>query len=293
MYITIDINSVTQNASNALFVIDMQNDFCNPDGNFYVKEGEQTVKPITELMEKWNGPIIASIDYHPPGHCSFTNATHLPNCSGPFPSHCTWGSTGAILNSNISNALNDKNAMYVYKGFMNNLDSFGAVQYPNNSDNSKYPCGRIASCTSGQGFSSGKETGGFLLGNNELQYSNLNYPNETQMKAHQENIDNDNNTGYESIDKYILEKFKDIKNIYVVGLAGDYCVLDTVRNLNFLFSKSNIKTKVYYVINYTRVAWLPGDKPSGPKQNLYFKNGNFLTPPTTIGELGESLCKFE
>ena len=269
MSTSFNINSISSK-NNLLFVIDMQYDFCDPNGNFYVKEGEQTVNPIKDLIDVWKGPIIASIDYHPPGHCSFIDTNYLPHCSGPFPSHCTWSSSGARIHSDISKSLKIKNAIYVYKGFLNNIDSFGAVKY----NFTNYPCNRIIDCSM---------TGGYLLGDSDSDFKNLNYPDNSYMINVQKNIINNNNTSYKSIDDYINTRLQNIDKIFVVGLAGDFCVLDTVKNLKNIFTK-----EIYYVINYTRVAWIPGED---NKSKLNFKGGHFLTPPDTIAELGESLCK--
>ena len=268
-----DKNSISS-INNLLFVIDMQYDFCNPNGNFYVKEGEQTVNPIKNLIDTWDGPIVASIDYHPPGHCSFIDTNYLPHCSGPFPSHCTWSSSGARIHSDISESLQNKNAIYVYKGFLNNIDSFGAVKY----NFTNYPCNRIIDCSM---------TGGYLLGDSDSDFKNLNYPDNNNMINVQNNIIKNNNTSYISIDEYINMKLVNIDKIFVVGLAGDFCVLDTVKNLKNIFTDKEI----YYVINYTRVAWIPGK--NNNNSNLNFNGGHFLTPPDTIAELGKSLCKIE
>jgi len=270
------------NKNDILFVIDMQYDFCHPDGNFYVKEGEQIVESLKELATDWNGSnVIFSIDYHPPDHCSFDDCedgkttlcrnSKYNRCSGPFPAHCWWSSGGAKLFLQIPE---NKKFIYVHKGFMNEYDSFGAVPYSFNGCSRVYDCGLIS-----------KNTGGYLL--NDTNNGTQNNPSDNDMRQFQSFIQNDNNKSkYLSItDK--LKTIKKVGDIYVTGLAGDYCVLDTATNLRNIFPTNNI----YYVINYTRVAWIknsppppspPPSPPPPPPIRLQYNNGFFLTDPMNL-----------
>lgn len=77
--------------SDALVVIDMQNDFL-PGGSLAVPESEQVIEPINRWLARFSAarlPIFATRDWHPPEHCSFLAR------GGPWPPHCVAGTHGA------------------------------------------------------------------------------------------------------------------------------------------------------------------------------------------------------
>ena len=267
-----------------LFVIDMQYDFYDPNGAFYVKEGENTIDPIIELINQWKGSIITSIDYHPPGHCSFFD-TRFAQCSGPYPPHCIWRSEGAKLDKGIVNTLkNKKSSKIIYKGFMNTFDSYGATHY------GLAGCGRIfnkCSNFSNHEVSSKMEimTGGYLLGN-QNDASKEKYPTINEMTSYQIDIQKGNNNNYLSVTDYLNNDLQDIQRIFVVGLAGDFCVLDTVKNLIEFYIGQHIE--IYLVLNHTRFAWLPEEFIPNGDSRLSFNGGYFLTPPENIANIGRN-----
>jgi nicotinamidase/pyrazinamidase len=74
-----------------LIVTDIQNDFC-PGGALAVPDGDQIIPFVNACIGLFHGrrlPVIASRDWHPAGHCSFTER------GGPWPAHCVQGSWGA------------------------------------------------------------------------------------------------------------------------------------------------------------------------------------------------------
>lgn len=74
-----------------LIVTDIQNDFC-PGGALAVPEGDQIIPFVNACIGLFHDrrlPVIASRDWHPPGHCSFIER------GGPWPVHCVQGSWGA------------------------------------------------------------------------------------------------------------------------------------------------------------------------------------------------------
>lgn len=73
--------------TDVLIVVDVQNDFC-PGGALAVPDGDAVVPVINQLMPRFNR-VIATQDFHPPGHSSFTDQ------GGPWPAHCVQGTTGA------------------------------------------------------------------------------------------------------------------------------------------------------------------------------------------------------
>ncbi|MFQ5883044.1 MAG: nicotinamidase [Candidatus Methylomirabilales bacterium] len=74
-------------AQDALIVVDVQNDFC-PGGALPVPEGDRVIPTLNTLLCRANCLIVATRDWHPVHHCSFTDQ------GGPWPVHCvaeTWG----------------------------------------------------------------------------------------------------------------------------------------------------------------------------------------------------------
>jgi nicotinamidase/pyrazinamidase len=73
--------------TDALLVVDVQNDFC-AGGALAVPGGDDVVEVINWLMPKFSH-VIATQDFHPPGHSSFKQQ------GGPWPEHCVQGTKGA------------------------------------------------------------------------------------------------------------------------------------------------------------------------------------------------------
>ena len=87
----------------ALIIVDVQNDFC-PDGTLPVPDGDEVVPVINGISDRF--PIVvATQDWHPPGHISFASSHPGKN---PFdtiqlgdttqvlwPDHCIQGTNGA------------------------------------------------------------------------------------------------------------------------------------------------------------------------------------------------------
>jgi nicotinamidase/pyrazinamidase len=93
--------------SSALLVVDIQPDFM-PGGALPVAEGDRMVEPIARLLRSGGYDlVVATQDWHPPGHASF--ASSHPG-KKPFdvislhghdqvlwPDHCVQGTAGAAL----------------------------------------------------------------------------------------------------------------------------------------------------------------------------------------------------
>jgi nicotinamidase/pyrazinamidase len=79
--------------SNALLIIDFQNDFC-PGGALAVEEGDQIAEPIKRLAGEFDH-VFATRDWHPPDHSSFETE------GGPWPVHCVQGTPGAELHPSM------------------------------------------------------------------------------------------------------------------------------------------------------------------------------------------------
>ncbi|MUG04892.1 isochorismatase family protein [Bombella sp. ESL0378] len=77
-------------AQDALLIIDMQRDFM-PGGALPVSDGDRLIPHINQLTKLGFRAVIATQDWHPAGHCSFTQQ------GGPWPIHCLAGSHGAAF----------------------------------------------------------------------------------------------------------------------------------------------------------------------------------------------------
>ncbi len=83
--------SVKLQPSDALIVVDVQNDFC-PGGALPVPGGDHVVPVLNRWAEaagRAGAAVFASRDWHPEEHCSFELQ------GGPWPPHCIQESEGA------------------------------------------------------------------------------------------------------------------------------------------------------------------------------------------------------
>jgi len=117
--------------TDALLVIDVQNDFC-PGGALAVERGDEVVSIINRLAQRF-GHVILTQDWHPSGHISF--ASSHPG-KRPFettevaygtqtlwPDHCIQGTPGADFHP----SLNIPHAeLILRKGFRKDIDSYSA-----------------------------------------------------------------------------------------------------------------------------------------------------------------------
>jgi nicotinamidase/pyrazinamidase len=118
-------------ATEALIVIDVQNDFC-PNGALAVAGGDEIINRINGLMEEFC-TIVLTQDWHPANHSSFAanhpgadpfSLTTMPY--GPqvlWPTHCVQGGTGAEFHPNLQT---DPAQLIVRKGFRTEIDSYSA-----------------------------------------------------------------------------------------------------------------------------------------------------------------------
>jgi nicotinamidase/pyrazinamidase len=102
----------------ALFVIDVQNDFCE-GGSLATVGGSAVAKKISEYIEKHSGEyelIVASRDWHDAdslngGH--FVPVGHSPDFVNSWPNHCVRGTTGAEYHPNLDTS---KIQLHIKKG---------------------------------------------------------------------------------------------------------------------------------------------------------------------------------
>ncbi len=117
----------------ALLVVDLQHDFL-PGGALAVPDGEAVVAPIAALVPAF-ATVVATQDWHPPGHVSFASAhpgarpfetAALPQ--GPqelWPDHCVAGSRGAALHAGLPDA---GVTLVLRKGTRREVDSYSAFR---------------------------------------------------------------------------------------------------------------------------------------------------------------------
>jgi nicotinamidase/pyrazinamidase len=82
----------------ALVVVDVQNDFTDPDGGLYVRGGEDIVDAVNvEVAAAQNagGTVVYTQDWHP------KSTPHFAKDGGIWPVHCVGGTWGAELFPNL------------------------------------------------------------------------------------------------------------------------------------------------------------------------------------------------
>lgn len=266
--VTVDEVSRSPRVQDVLFVIDMQTDFL-PGGAFGVAEGDSAIPEIVRLMVDVfpKGALtFVTRDYHPVDHCSFASY------GGHFPSHCVQGSEGSYINAAIGDAIKERgkdNTSVVFKGFSEDIDSFGAVAYSDESADQRL-------CTNPNGLAcSSTWTGSFVLKCSNID-NDVNAPPDFTAVLYRKDV----------ID-VVRKRLKEFLNAnssassgaatdqrpdaYVCGLALDFCVLDTALNAR----KSGVFNNVYIVVNAARAAHIPGVGKYG---------SGFLSDPKEVAE---------
>lgn len=154
------------NNKKVLVVVDMQNDFCRPDGALFVPGAVEAVRNVAKLIsDKVVSKVVFTADYHPENHCSF----------GMWPVHCVAGTEGADIVDELIIACQKSRTPYnlVLKGQEQDKEEYGAFAV--------------------------KEA------------------NKEPLK--------------------ILEGFDEV---IVCGVAGDFCVMESIKNMKPLWSKMKL-----------------------------------------------------
>lgn len=89
---------MTYDPATALIVVDLQNDFADPKGALYVKEGEEVVRDSNhEITSAAAGgaTVIYTQDWHP------ESTPHFEKDGGVWPVHCVRGTWGAELHPEL------------------------------------------------------------------------------------------------------------------------------------------------------------------------------------------------
>lgn len=120
-----------RDVTDALIVIDVQNDFC-PGGALAVAGGAEIIAGINALMDVFP-TVVLTQDWHPEAHSSFAenhpgavpfSVTEMPyGMQVLWPKHCVIGSAGAAFHPDLNL---DPSQLVIRKGFRPEIDSYSA-----------------------------------------------------------------------------------------------------------------------------------------------------------------------
>lgn len=118
-------------SSEALIVIDVQNDFC-PGGALAVADGDAILPPVNDLIARFEHVVLTQ-DWHPAGHSSFASShpgkAPFETIAMPYgtqtlwPEHCVQGTRGADFHPALAWT---KAELVIRKGFRQAIDSYSA-----------------------------------------------------------------------------------------------------------------------------------------------------------------------
>ena len=118
-------------STDALIVIDVQNDFC-PKGALAVTGGDEILPRINALLGDFQVKVLTQ-DWHPAGHSSFASshagAAPFSVTAMPYgdqvlwPDHCVIGTKGADFHQDLDTSAAD---LILRKGFRPAIDSYSA-----------------------------------------------------------------------------------------------------------------------------------------------------------------------
>ena len=120
-YINVDDPAGTLRESDALLVVDVQNDFC-PGGALEVPDGDAVVPILNAWIRAAHDkdiPVLASRDWHPEGHASFKSQ------GGKWPPHCIQDTPGAQFHPDLD--ITDETEI-VSKGECKDHDEYSPFQ---------------------------------------------------------------------------------------------------------------------------------------------------------------------
>jgi nicotinamidase/pyrazinamidase len=89
---------VRYDAATALLVVDVQNDFADPGGGLYVRDGESVVALANEQVtaaQNAGATVVYTQDWHP------ASTPHFEKDGGVWPVHCVADTWGAELHPNL------------------------------------------------------------------------------------------------------------------------------------------------------------------------------------------------
>jgi len=99
----------TYDHQTALLVVDVQNDFADPEGSLYVRGGELVVPVVNEEIDRADEAgalVVYTQDWHPP------STPHFAKDGGIWPVHCVRDTWGAELHPDLRRMKGER----VFKG---------------------------------------------------------------------------------------------------------------------------------------------------------------------------------
>jgi nicotinamidase/pyrazinamidase len=90
--------TVDHGPHSALVVVDVQNDFADPDGNLYVRDSAAAIAAVNEAVaaaKSAGALVVYTQDWHPP------DTPHFAKDGGVWPVHCVAGTWGAELHPDL------------------------------------------------------------------------------------------------------------------------------------------------------------------------------------------------
>lgn len=98
------------NATTALLIVDVQNDFADPSGSLYVPGGEEVIPFINEQAQsavEAGALVVYTQDWHP------EETPHFQKFGGIWPVHCVAGTRGAEFHPDLEVV---EGALHIKKG---------------------------------------------------------------------------------------------------------------------------------------------------------------------------------
>lgn len=140
-------------ATDALLIIDIQNDFCQ-GGALAVNDGDAIIPGVIALARQFD-TVVVSQDWHPANHASFASnhkgASTFSTIKMPYgeqtlwPDHCVQGSVGAQFHPDLVAAgVVDQACSIMRKGMNRDIDSYSAF-YENDQTTSTGLAGYLRS----------------------------------------------------------------------------------------------------------------------------------------------------
>lgn len=227
------LNLTEIKSCDTIMIIDMQNDFVLHDAPLYVNGAEQIIPKINEIIKYCrnnNISLFFTRDYHLPSDNSF-----IEN-GGKFPPHCIANTKGSHIIDDFVNLVNElyvsqpinyshshsiSKISILFKSFDSEIDSFGAFHYPQeyadlrDLDND----GIVNKCDT-------TFTGSYGVQITQVSDLNMDPEPSTIRKKIELNV-------FKSAESLITSIHDDVKakatlgDLYITGVALDYCVLDT------------------------------------------------------------------
>lgn len=258
-----------------IYVIDMQMGFMS-DGECGVLDSEHLPQQITCYLDYmiWitkelnaNGfsillRFIFSRDYHHPDHHSFQS---VDSPTG-FPAHCQYGTNSSMLHPKIIEWIHSnytENIIITFKGYHPHIESYSALSYTKyydafqrqgaccNSHQKEVESNNPLACGGGVVFP--KMSLDILLKPNPFSDIDILIDNDTNKDIISDNA-------IKTL-KYMIahgvpltQTFKEgLCHSFVVGLAGDFCVRDTLINIinqKSLYGQSGSSCLIYNLTAY-------------------------------------------